>query len=332
MRSRSRAALAVLTVGALGLGIASTAQAAPWAAVTPTAHAAVLSASKPRPVIASWPAETIRIDKQDPAPTVVVAGVARGSNVVVRWGDTTIAKKSGTCPVRKATRNPQACALEFTHKYFGLGPQTIQVKSAGRTLGSHRVVVTPAPQPWSAPAGWVQPAGWSVQNGGATYLPCSTVKWYWDSSGEPTNRSGMRASTPEALAILAAETGLTFEETANPADATLTFRWGDFSQYPNAAGTGGGNFRTQTGRVDFNANNWWTSNEWNGFGLVRQPDGRYATGNGWLIVHETMHALGLGHVDDPSEVMNPVLMTTALGAGDKDGLHTMYRNQPCPAP
>jgi hypothetical protein len=62
-----------------------------------------------------------------------------------------------------------------------------------------------------------------------------------------------------------------------------------------------------------------------------QPDGSSAIGRGWLVVHETMHAIGMDHVNDVTAIMNPIAgEATALNGGDLDGLHTMYLNNPCP--
>jgi hypothetical protein len=102
-------------------------------------------------------------------------------------------------------------------------------------------------------------------------------------------------------------------------------------EYPGAAGLGNGRYNSNKGTVTFNPSHWWTENKWGGFGLVTQPDGTYTGGNGWLIVHETLHALGMGHVNDRSEVMNPFVEAYTFGSGDLDGLHTMYLNQPCAA-
>jgi len=53
---------------------------------------------------------------------------------------------------------------------------------------------------------------------------------------------------------------------------------------------------------------------------VRRADGSHdiGTGRGWLIVHEVLHSLGLGHSDEPGSIMAPtVSMTNVLGRAER---------------
>jgi hypothetical protein len=229
----------------------------------------------------------------------------------------------------RAVRRPASCVLTLAHEYRTVGTYPIVVRSGKRVIARTSVTIREAPRPWSPPAGWAQPTGWSYFGRGATYVPCSTVLWYYDRSAEPAGAAGMRAEIEGALARLAEQTGLTFAETADPAAARLAFDWGDFAgDAVDAAGIGGRKGRD--GFVQFSTTHWWPTDQWPGYGVVIQPDGSYAVGRGWLVVHETMHALGMGHVDDVTAIMNPMAGATEFNAGDVDGMHTMYLNNPCP--
>ena len=53
--------------------------------------------------------------------------------------------------------------------------------------------------------------------------------------------------------------------------------------------------------------------------LLERPDG-YAQARA-IVIHELAHVLGLDHVDDPEELMNPMTsLRTDLGPGDRQAL------------
>ena len=313
-----------------------------WGLVSALAVAVVIGMGAP-PVSATETAQRVpvpsatlsglpspRLD-QDTTQTVIATGASRAAAVTVTWGDgSTRSIARSTCSITRAVRQPASCTLTLAHEYTSAGTFTVVIRSGARVVGRAPITIREAPQPWSPPAGWVQPAGWRYLAPGATYVPCSTVPWYYDASSEPAGAVGMRAEVAGGLARLSAETGLVFTETTDRAEARLTFGWGDLTaRNPDAAGIGG---RYQgEGAVVFSTTHWWPTDQWPGYGIVQQPDGSYAIGRGWLVVHEVMHALGMGHVDDPTQIMNPIAgQATDLGAGDRDGLHTMYLNNPCP--
>lgn len=67
----------------------------------------------------------------------------------------------------------------------------------------------------------------------------------------------------------------------------------------------------------------------------RLPGGFGPGGDGLLVLHQLGRLLGLGDVPDPSEVMDPAVLTTgvtALGAGDRAGLHRLGRASGCVSP
>jgi hypothetical protein len=302
--------------------------------VLPAAPAAAEPTRRiPIPVAAVAGLPSPRLD-QDTTSTVIARGASRAAPVSVTWGDGSgRSSDRSSCSVVRAMNRPDSCVVTLSHRYRSVGTFPIVVRSGARVIARTTVVVREAPRPWSPPAGFVQPAGWAFFGGGATYVPCSTVQWYYDRSAEPAGAVGMRGEIEAGLARLAAETGLVFAETTDPAAARLRFDWGDLAARYAGAGeaAGVGGRRGDQGFVTFSTTHWWPTDQWPGFGVVTQPNGSYAIGRGWLVVHETMHALGMDHVEDSTQVMNPVAgLYSDLGAGDRDGLRTMYLNNPCP--
>lgn len=51
-----------------------------------------------------------------------------------------------------------------------------------------------------------------------------------------------------------------------------------------------------------------------------------------VALHEIGHILGLGHVNDTSEIMNPVVYANSLGSGDIAGVQFLYGRDPSDAP
>lgn len=310
--------------------------AAVFLAVTPSAQAA--------PTAPSDQVIKIRIDRQDGVVALPVSGVSVKDRIFVNWGDGSPTRPASrvNCTSKRARIAPTRCAVVLEHEYDEPGTYQVNVNVGSRRLASAQVTILPIARPWTPPDGWQQPAGWSILNGGATYLPCSTVQWFWDAAGQPGGTAQMLPTTRQALDRISRATGLTFVETANPAEATLTFDWKFDNSYPGAAGYGGGSSHTGTGKVTLNPNHWWVVDTWAGFGPKTAdyvfPDGavgwQTADGNGDLILHEVGHALGLGHVDDPLQTMHPNSSTgrDGFGPGDLAGLSQMYLGQPCPAP
>lgn len=319
MRRAPRILLSALAALAVGVGIA------PVATAAPSVVAAVAAAPVARPTITVVTPALLRVDKQNETNNLVVfAGMDAKSKARVNWGDAqgTDAVR-GTCKTATSLAHPDWCSVTAAHEYDDPGTYTITAV-VGKRVVSKLVTISPAPVRWAPPAGFV-PAGWSLLGRQATYFPCQTVPWFYDRTNQPGNAGQIYSDTVTGLAMLAAETGLVFTETADPNQAALTFRFGNVG---TSAGTGGGAFGV--GTVTYSSTDWWPTDPWPGFGIVHQSNGYYAAGHGWLVVHEVMHAIGLGHVNDTTSIMNPVGGAIALNAGDLDGLHTMYRNNPCP--
>lgn len=307
---RITASLAAVVV--VVFGIAPAATAAPAAPVA-------------RPTITVITPDVLRVDKQNETNNVVVfAGMDAKSKARVNWGDGQPTQAArGTCKTATALAHPDWCSVAAVHEYSAPGTYTITAIT-GKQVVSKLVTISPAPVRWSPPAGYV-PVGWSMLGSAATYFPCQTVNWYYDRTNQPAGASQIYNDTITGLQMLSTETGLAFVETADPNAADLLFR---FANTGSAAGIGGGGFGR--GTVTYSTTDWWPTDQWPGFGIVRQPNGTSAAGHGWLVVHEVMHAIGIGHVNDRTSVMNPVGGAIAFNAGDLEGLRTLYKNNPCP--
>lgn len=311
---------------------------------SPSAQAQDLAAApsaKAKPVVTAviLGPDTVREDRLSTI-QVVFSGVDAKTRVRVNWGDgqrTQVAR--GTCGTRGATQHPNACQVTLSPADYAPGQYRITATS-GSAKASKVVTVTARPRPWSPPAGWTQPTGWSLLSDEATYLPCQTVDWYFDRSGETPERVNMIQDVAAGLAFLVPETGLNFVQTNDPKQADLTFAWADLTgRGANVAGVGGPD-GDGTASVTFSINHWWTKDEWAGRGTVRVDD---TTRPGWyyqsvgrqsLVIHEVMHALGFGHVNDITSMMYPQGNDNSnagiLNPTDREGLRTMYLNNPCP--
>ena len=319
-----------LAVLALVLGLVTTLAAAP----TATATEAIAKTPKPGVTATINGPDVFRIDRQEPpVASVTFTGVDAKTTVRVNWGDGGSNDTArGRCAARGAAKYPQACAVTITHVYDSVGAFT--ATAASRGVYQQRVLtVVAAPIRWTPPVGWVQPTGWSRLASSATYTACETIPWYFDRTGEPAGRAGMEADIATGLAMLAERTKLNFVRTADPAQAKLTFNWRDLNyRGPDVAGVGGPT-SASGGIVSLSTTSPWTLDIWSGTDVV-QNDNWLMVGRAWLVIHEAMHAMGLGHVGDGTQIMygggiDPT-RPPAFGAGDLDGLWTMYGSLECP--
>ena len=68
-------------------------------------------------------------------------------------------------------------------------------------------------------------------------------------------------------------------------------------------------------RIEFNSDETWSP----------FADSDPSTVNFFIVaLHEIGHIIGLAHVDDASQIMNPVISASALGDGDKGGAQVLY--------
>jgi hypothetical protein len=146
----------------------------------------------------------------------------------------------------------------------------------------------------------------------------------------------MRKDVIGGLARLSKITGLRFVEVPPSVEAAdpsawasgddgsarvIRYRWDDLGVH-GPSGMGG-----TDGSVDFNNKDFWPRNVNAGFSLLRG----YLPGRGWLVIHETMHVLGLDHVNDETQVMNPIAHSARFGPGDLAGLRALYPKAGCAA-
>ena len=175
--------------------------------------------------------------------------------------------------------------------------------------------------------------GWSLLRGsdGATFAPCSQVTWHYDPQGQPVRASTFKKDIVAALHLLSKRTGLKFQEVATREGSQLRFEWGNLGRR-GPAGIGGAirSDDTATGQVTINTANPWPTDAYRGLG-TRSTRTLASAGRGWLIVHETLHALGFGHVADPKSIMHPVNTGQhAFTRGDLEGVRTLYPLKNCP--
>ena len=174
------------------------------------------------------------------------------------------------------------------------------------------------------PVGWNPLSSWNPGSAGGGFNPCSTITWSYDKSQQPKKANTMLSDVKKALAKISALSGLKFVQ--QPSDAQLTIKWGDLGKDgPSGLGGLASSNGVAAGSVEFNTKTWWAENRYAGFAR----DSRGTPGRGWLAVHEIMHAIGFGHVNDRTQVMNPVSYAVNFGKGDKEGFQVMYPKAGC---
>jgi hypothetical protein len=181
--------------------------------------------------------------------------------------------------------------------------------------------------------------GWTVMSFLSTfYTDCSTLTWIYLPSGLPkgTSQTLVLSDIRGALSRIAAQTGLRFTFSTNLSlrdqSNVITYHWANMGSN-GPSGIGGPQWlstfngtgmavNTISGEVTLNSvNSWATSNATAGFGISRTG----VAGRGWLLVHESMHAIGFNHTVEPREIMDAVNSGQhSFGGGDLTGLHTLY--------
>ncbi len=153
--------------------------------------------------------------------------------------------------------------------------------------------------------------------------PSGTITWSADYiSGLNYNTSVFSAADFDAALIAAFDTwesvaSLDFQKVASAGDSAVDILSGDIG---GAAGIAQYSFTGNPGLSTILGGSITFSEDltWSPFGGSGGVD-FYA-----VALHEIGHMIGLGHVSDPTEIMNPVISTDVLGAGDIAGAQFLY--------
>lgn len=212
--------------------------------------------------------------------------------------------------------------------------------STGQPSPPVRPSPTPATTPTVPPDGWDAPEVTSAEG-----APGSPGAWSWFAAEQPrwcrsrtitwtyapgASYPGSTEDVKRSFARVSGVSGLRFKYLGPPSAGTtpdLAVGWATGRAFPspNTLGTaemrytvpsGAGTSRMVTGLVTFNLDQVWLPG-------IEPSAGQ--TSAGQVMQHEVMHAVGLGHVDDVTQLMNPYLSASAprMGAGDRTGLGVM---------
>jgi hypothetical protein len=173
---------------------------------------------------------------------------------------------------------------------------------------------------------------WALEGmAGVAFPRCSTVTWSYAAKGAPTRAKGIDADLRKALTQISGLSGIRFQQVQG--DAQLSVGWKNLGTH-GPSGIGGYDFSssggtsTYLGHVDLNTKDAWVGKP--GFGRVASWGGTPA--RGVLLLHEIGHAMGLGHVNAPDQLMNPVAgphSPTGNSAGERAGYEYIYRPASC---
>ena len=154
------------------------------------------------------------------------------------------------------------------------------------------------------------------------------VTWSDDLSGLPvasgSTTNDLVNSLQTAFQAWEDVAALDFQEAGGGVDITISyasFSTDSDSFNDGAAGTatwtptGGGLNEPVDVRIEFNSDYSWSPFE----------DSNPSTVNFFVVaLHEIGHVIGLGHVNDPTQIMNPVVSASELGDGDIEGAQVLY--------
>jgi hypothetical protein len=154
-----------------------------------------------------------------------------------------------------------------------------------------------------------------------SWARCRTVTWSYDAGRAPANGDRyMLRDVNAVLSSLKTATGLHFTRVSS--GGSLAYKWGNTG---GADGVGGVEWTDGPGTVTRGTVTLSPSSSW---ARTPGPAERQV-----LLLHETAHAIGLGHVTNNRSLMSPTyrpgLTRAALGSGELRALRTMYRPSTC---
>jgi hypothetical protein len=169
---------------------------------------------------------------------------------------------------------------------------------------------------------------WSfLMNGGSRWNPCAPITWSYNPAGQAYQAL---SDVTTAFATIAAASGLTFTYVGPtplvyPGGADITVGWASAAKLAGLAdsvvGIGGAGGNKITGHdVAWQLTRGWVTLD-NRDPLAPGP-GFGASSFGQVLIHELLHALGLGHAARPRNLMYPVAsgQNTTFGPGDRAGI------------
>ncbi|MBA2956415.1 matrixin family metalloprotease [Nocardioides sp. CGMCC 1.13656] len=180
-----------------------------------------------------------------------------------------------------------------------------------------------------------RPDDWTfLMDGGSRWNPCEPITWSYNPAGEAYDAL---ADVTAAFSKIASASGLTFQyagptplvylgaSNALTGGADITIGWANarlLSSLVNSVVGLGGALGTKVSGHDVA---WELTRGWvtlDNADPLRPRPGFGASSFGQVLLHETLHVLGLGHAEQPTQLMYPVAtgQNTTFGAGDLAGI------------